>query len=217
MTRQAVVDRFGEPFTEDRVEETELMTYFSRAALDGSKTQHVEVGGFTLKLANGIVTDWVPIDWDVQSADLSDSRAEFSLKRPSDRILECYVMSEQRMAGAIPVQDEEIRSPGFVGQNPDFIFHGIVSATLRFSALHGNESSTDDGSVIIEISPDDALRLGKWTKTNVGTRVLIKLDGVTLGAPLLVAPIDTEFMEVQFGNDASVVARLMTLFEVEAP
>jgi hypothetical protein len=59
--------------------------------------------------------------------------------------------------------------------------------------------------------------LGEWTKTNVGTRVLIKLDGVTLGAPRLVAPIDTDFMEVQFGNNASVVARLMTLFEVEVP
>jgi hypothetical protein len=129
----------------------------------------------------------------------------------TNKALTFYILSEGKIDGGRFIDTAAIPKAGYIAAKPDLIVTNLqdvfpqksagYSIMFQTNGDHTVVSNTPRPAISLILQPEDAKRFAAITQQAVGKRMLVMLGDKPLTAPLVMAPIETGNVAIEFGRE----------------
>jgi hypothetical protein len=131
--------------------------------------------------------------------------------KATNAALTFYLLSEERITGGRFIDTAAIPRAGYIGSVADLVVANLLDVYPQESAsvsimtdTNGNRTIVTNAArpaLTIEFPPEEAKRFASLTERAVRKRLLVMLGTKPLTAPVIMAPIETGKVMIEFGSE----------------
>jgi len=205
MHRARILEMFGEPFREDRMQDGSTTALYKIAESNSPEAYEHRFSGFEIVYQNDVVTSWQPIYSSkylpgsvIRQQSSSNSLPSQSRSSTTDSVVEVsfYVVHESASNGGVYIDTPDLPHLGYISDTPNLVVRHLQSVEIAVNRTSVNNQQVEHPAIILELDKEDARAMQKLSTEHIGAKILIMVDHTPIAAPFVRAPIDSGKVEI---------------------